>query len=47
MTEDYVFDELGYPIPVIREAFERVAAEDRFVRFDTGTRPFRLVRTYG
>ena len=47
MTEDFVFDELGYPIPVIREAFDRVAAEDRFVRFDTGTRPFRLVRTYG
>ncbi|HZN61125.1 MAG TPA: hypothetical protein VFC90_01845 [Planctomycetota bacterium] len=47
MTEDYVFDELGYPIPIIREAFERVAAEDRFVRFDTGTRPFRLIRTYG
>jgi hypothetical protein len=47
MTEDFVFDELGYPIPIIREAFERVAAEDRFVRFDTGTRPYRLVRIYG
>jgi len=47
MTEDHVFDELGYPIPIIREAFERIAAGDRFVRFDTGTRPFRLVRNYG
>lgn len=47
LTEDYVFEELGYSIPIIREAFERVAAEDRFVRFDTGTRPFRLVRVYG
>lgn len=47
LTEDYVFDELGYPIPLIREAFERLAAEDRFVRFDTASRPFRLVRNYG
>jgi hypothetical protein len=47
MTEDYVFDELGYAIPIIREAFELMSAEDRFVRFDTGTRPFRLVRNYG
>lgn len=47
MTEDYVFDRLGYAIPIIREAFELAAAEDRFVRFDTGTRPYRLVRMYG
>lgn len=47
MTEDFVFDELGYAIPIIREAFELMAAEDRFVRFDTGTRPYRLVRSYG
>ncbi|MBI4563919.1 MAG: hypothetical protein HY716_04400 [Planctomycetes bacterium] len=47
MTEDYVFEELGYAIPIIREAFERIAAEDPFVRFDTGARPYRLIRTYG
>ncbi len=47
LTEDYVFDELGYSIPIIREAFDRIAAEDRFVRFDTGSRPYRLVRNYG
>lgn len=47
LTEDLVFEELGYSIPIIREAFEMLAAEDRFVRFDTGTRPFRLVRSYG
>jgi hypothetical protein len=47
MTEDFVFDELGYAIPIIREAFELMSAEDRFVRFDTGTRPYRLVRNYG
>lgn len=46
LTEDYVFDELGYSIPIIREAFEQIAAEDKFVRFDTGTRPYRLVRIY-
>ncbi len=47
MTEDFVFDELGYAIPIIREAFELMSAEDRFVRFDTGTRPYRLIRNYG
>lgn len=47
LTEDFVFDELGYQIPIIREAFETLAAEDRFIKFDTGTRPYRLVRTYG
>jgi len=46
LTEDFVFDELGYSIPIIREAFELMSAEDRFVRFDTSTRPFRLVRIY-
>lgn len=47
LTEDTVFDELGYAIPIVREAFEQIAAEDRFVRFDTSVRPYRLVRTYG
>lgn len=47
LTEDFVFDELGYAIPIIREAFELIAAEDRFVRFETGSRPYRLVRVYG
>lgn len=47
MTEDFIFDELGYAIPIIREAFELMAADDRFLRFDTGTRPYRLVRSYG
>ncbi|MBI2931560.1 MAG: hypothetical protein HYY16_07895 [Planctomycetes bacterium] len=47
LSEDFVFDQLGYAIPIIREAFEQLAAEDRFLRFDTGTRPYRLVRTYG
>lgn len=47
LTEDTVFDELGYAIPIVREAFEQIAAEDRYVRFDTSTRPYRLVRVYG
>jgi hypothetical protein len=47
LTEDTVFDALGYAIPIIREAFEQIAAEDRYVRFDTTTRPYRLTRVYG
>ncbi len=47
LTEDTVFDELGYAIPIIRQAFEQLAAEDRYLRFDTSTRPYRLVRIYG
>jgi len=47
LTEDTVFEELGYAIPIVREAFELIAAEDRYVRFDTSARPYRLVRVYG
>ena len=47
MTEDFLFDELGYPIPIIREAFEIVSSEDPFIRLESGSRPFRLVRNYG
>jgi hypothetical protein len=47
LTEDTVFDALGYAIPIIREAFEQIAAEDRYVRFDTTARPYRLTRVYG
>lgn len=47
LTEDYVYEELGYPIPVIREAFEVIASEDRFVRLETGEVPYRLIRVYG
>ena len=47
LTEDTVFDALGYAIPIIREAFELIAAEDRYVRFDTRARPYRLIRVYG
>jgi hypothetical protein len=47
LTEDTVFDALGYAIPIIREAFTQIAAEDRYVRFDTSARPFRLTRVYG
>ncbi|HZE98236.1 MAG TPA: hypothetical protein VE981_14490 [Planctomycetota bacterium] len=47
LTEDTVFDALGYAIPIIREAFSQIAAEDRYVRFDTNTRPYRLIRVYG
>jgi hypothetical protein len=47
LTEETVFDELGYAIPVIRQAFESIASEDPYVRYDTTTRPHRLVRTYG
>lgn len=47
LTEEAVFDELGYAIPVIRQAFQAVAADDPYVRYDTTTRPHRLVRTYG
>ncbi len=47
MTEDFVFDELGYSIPIIREAFETISTEDPFLKFDTSNRPFRLTRTYG
>jgi hypothetical protein len=47
LTEDTVFEELGYAIPIVREAFELIASEDRYVRFDTSTRPYRLVRVYG
>lgn len=47
LTEDTVFDALGYAIPIVREAFEQIAAEDRYVRFDTTARPYRLTRVYG
>ncbi|MHC4608514.1 MAG: hypothetical protein ACYTAF_16505 [Planctomycetota bacterium] len=47
MTEKFVFEELGYPLGIIREAFQVIASEDPFIRFDTGGRPFRLIRTYG
>jgi hypothetical protein len=47
LTEDRVFEALGYAIPIVREAFQRIAAEDRYVRFDTSARPYRLVRVYG
>jgi hypothetical protein len=47
LTEDTVFEELGYAIPIVREAFEQIASEDRYVRFDTSARPYRLVRVYG
>jgi hypothetical protein len=47
LTEDTVFEELGYAIPIVREAFELIASEDRYVRFDTSARPYRLVRVYG
>lgn len=47
LTEDTVFDALGYAIPIIREAFSQIAAEDRYVRFDTTARPYRLTRVYG
>ncbi len=47
LTEDTVFEELGYAIPIIREAFGFIAREDPYVRFDTASRPYRLVRTYG
>jgi hypothetical protein len=47
LTEDRVFDELGYAIPIVREAFRQIAAEDRYVKYDTSARPYRLTRTYG
>jgi len=47
LSEDFVFEELGYPIAVIREAFEHIAAEDRFVRLETSEVPYRLIRIYG
>jgi hypothetical protein len=47
LTEDTVFDALGYAIPIIREAFEQIASEDRYVRYDTTARPYRLTRVYG
>jgi hypothetical protein len=47
LTEDRVFDALGYAIPIVREAFRRIAADDPYVKFDTGGRPYRLTRTYG
>ena len=47
LTEDRIFDELGYAIPIIREAFQQIASEDRYVRFDTSSRPYRLTRIYG
>jgi hypothetical protein len=47
LTEDRVFDALGYAIPIVREAFRRIAAEDRYVKYDVSARPYRLTRTYG
>ena len=47
LTEDRIFDELGYAIPIVREAFQQIASEDRYVRFDTSSRPYRLTRIYG
>jgi hypothetical protein len=47
LTEDAVFDALGYAVPLIRRAFASIAREDPFVRYDATGRPHRLVRTYG
>jgi hypothetical protein len=47
LTEDLVFDALGYALPIVRRAFESIAREDAFVRYDAGGKPHRLVRTYG
>jgi hypothetical protein len=47
LTEDAVVDALGYARPVVRKAFEAIAREDAFVRYDAGGKPHRLVRTYG
>lgn len=47
LTEDRVFDDLGYALPIVREAFRRISAEDPYVKFDTSARPYRLTRTYG
>lgn len=47
LSEDFVFDELGYSIPIIREAFETLCSEDPYLKFDTSARPYRLSRVYG
>ena len=46
LTEDLLLDRLGYPVPIVREALENIAIEDPFLKFDTKTRPYRLVRIY-
>ncbi len=47
LTEDAVFEALGYAVPLIRRAFAAIAREDAFVRYDASGKPHRLVRTYG
>lgn len=46
LTEDFVFDHLGYAIGVIREAFEILESRSEFIKLETGTEPYRLVRAY-
>lgn len=46
LTEELLLDRLGYPAPVVREALEGIAREDPFLKFDTKTKPYRLVRIY-
>jgi len=46
LTEDIVFEHLGYAVGIIREAFEIVAAQTEFLRLETGVEPWRLVRVY-
>jgi hypothetical protein len=47
LTEDAVFDALGYALPLVRKAFAEIARGDPFVKYDGSSKPHRLVRTYG
>lgn len=46
LTEEYVFDHLGYALGVIREAFELASRRSEFLRLESGAEPWRLVRVY-
>lgn len=46
LTEDHVFEQLGYSVGVIREAFEMIASQSEFLRLEAGSDPYRLVRVY-
>lgn len=46
LTEEYVFEHLGYALGVIREAFELASRRSEFLRLEAGAEAWRLVRVY-
>jgi hypothetical protein len=46
LGEDFVSEKLGYPAAFVREAFETVERDMDFVRLDTSSKSWRLIRVY-